>query len=215
MLNGGQLYFVENDDILIADRLKAAIAKYGITTLWLTSPLFNQLSLQDEYLFRGLKALLVGGDVLSISHMNRVIEANPDLVPINGYGPTENTTFSTTYEIPGRAEGVVPIGRPISNSTAYVVNGSLQLQPIGAWGELIVGGEGVARGYLNRPDLTAEKFVPSPVKDGEPCYRTGDLVRWLPDGNLEFKGRIDEQVKIRGYRIELPEVDTNLPRWSQ
>lgn len=106
LLNGGQLYFVENDDILIADRLKAAIAKYGITTLWLTSPLFNQLSLQDEYLFRGLKALLVGGDVLSLSHMNRVIEANPDLVPINCYGPTENTTFSTTYKIPGCAEGV-------------------------------------------------------------------------------------------------------------
>ncbi len=210
LLNGGQLYFVENDDILIADRLKAAIAKYGITTLWLTSPLFNQLSLQDEYLFRGLKTLLVGGDVLSISHMNRVTEANPDLVPINCYGPTENTTFSTTYKIPCHAEGVVPIGRPISNSTAYVVNGSLQLQPIGAWGELIVGGEGVARGYLNRPDLTAEKFVPSPVKDGESCYRTGDLVRWLPDGNLEFKGRIDEQVKIRGYRIELPEIEAQL-----
>ncbi|EHS59970.1 non-ribosomal peptide synthase/polyketide synthase [Paenibacillus sp. Aloe-11] len=212
LLNGGQLYFVENDDILIADRLKAAIASYGITTLWLTSPLFNQLSLQDEYLFRGLKTLLVGGDVLSISHMNRVIEANPDLVPINCYGPTENTTFSTTYKIPGRAEGVVPIGRPISNSTAYVVNGSLQLQPIGAWGELIVGGEGIARGYLNRPDLTAEKFVPSPVKDGEPCYRTGDLVRWLPDGNLEFKGRIDEQVKIRGYRIELTEIEAQLAK---
>ncbi|MDN4080838.1 non-ribosomal peptide synthase/polyketide synthase [Paenibacillus polymyxa] len=212
LLNGGQLYFVENDDILIADRLKAAIAKYGITTMWLTSPLFNQLSLQDEYLFRGLKALLVGGDVLSISHINRVIEANPDLVPINGYGPTENTTFSTTYKIPGRVEGGVPIGRPISNSTAYVVNGSLQLQPIGAWGELIVGGEGVARGYLNRPDLTAEKFVPSPVKEGERCYRTGDLVRWLPDGNLEFKGRIDEQVKIRGYRIELPEIEAQLAK---
>ncbi|MFK4344540.1 MULTISPECIES: non-ribosomal peptide synthase/polyketide synthase [unclassified Paenibacillus] len=212
LLNGGQLYFVENDDILIADRLKAAIAKYGITTLWLTSPLFNQLSLQDEYLFRGLKTLLVGGDVLSISHMNRVTEANPDLVPINCYGPTENTTFSTTYKIPCHAEGVVPIGRPISNSTAYVVNGSLQLQPIGAWGELIVGGEGVARGYLNRPDLTAEKFVPSPVKDGESCYRTGDLVRWLPDGNLEFKGRIDEQVKIRGYRIELPEIEAQLAK---
>ncbi|MGG1642432.1 non-ribosomal peptide synthase/polyketide synthase [Paenibacillus sp. NRS-1782] len=212
LLNGGQLYFVENDDILIADRLKAAIASYGITTMWLTAPLFNQLSLQDEYLFRGLKALLVGGDVLSVPHINRVKEANPGLDLINGYGPTENTTFSTTYKIPGRAEGGVPIGRPISNSTAYVVNGSLQLQPIGAWGELIVGGEGVARGYLNRPDLTAEKFVPSPVKDGESCYRTGDLVRWLPDGKLEFKGRIDEQVKIRGYRIEIPEIEAQLTK---
>ncbi|MCZ8520301.1 MULTISPECIES: non-ribosomal peptide synthase/polyketide synthase [Paenibacillus] len=212
LLNGGQLYLVDNEVILIAEKLKEAIASYGITTLWLTSPLFNQLSQQDEHLFGGLKTLLVGGDVLSVPHINRVLDAHPGLVIVNGYGPTENTTFSTTHKVTERVEGSVPIGRPIHNSVAYVVDGSLRLQPVGAWGELLVGGDGVARGYLNRPDLTAEKFIPSPVREGERCYRTGDLVRWLADGTLEYKGRIDEQVKIRGYRIELPEVEAELAR---
>nr|WP_267497724.1 non-ribosomal peptide synthase/polyketide synthase [Paenibacillus farraposensis] len=157
-----------------------------------------------------MKTLIVGGDMLSVPHINRVLRDNPGLGIVNGYGPTENTTFSTTYAIPGELTESVPIGRPICNSTAYVVDSSMKLLPIGAWGELIVGGDGVARGYLNRPELTMEKFVQDPVKPGEICYRTGDLVRWRADGNLEIKGRIDEQVKIRGYRIELGEVEAHL-----
>ncbi|WP_157244100.1 non-ribosomal peptide synthetase, partial [Paenibacillus elgii] len=212
LLNGGQLYLVSSDVILNADRLEEAIRRYGITTMWLTAPLFNQLTQQNSRLFGDMKTLLVGGDVLSVPHINRVVRDNPGLRLVNGYGPTENTTFSTTHEIAGEQREAVPIGRPIANSTAYVVDRGMKLQPVGAWGELIVGGDGVARGYWNRPELTAEKFIASPVREGERCYRTGDLARWRADGTLEYKGRIDEQVKIRGYRIELGEVEAQLLR---
>ncbi|ALP38878.1 non-ribosomal peptide synthetase [Paenibacillus sp. IHB B 3084] len=210
LLNGGQLVLVSQDVILDAPKLKEAVRSHGITTMWLTAPLFNQLSQQDLELFEGIRELLVGGDVLSVPPINRVLEAHPSLRIINGYGPTENTTFSTTHAITGVQSESVPIGSPIHNSTAYVVDRSMQLQPIGAWGELLVGGDGVARGYRNRPDLTAEKFIDSPFRSGERCYRTGDLVRWSANGTLEYKGRIDAQVKIRGYRIELGEVETQL-----
>ncbi|WP_149094049.1 non-ribosomal peptide synthetase [Paenibacillus terrae] len=210
LLNGGQLVLVSQDVILDAPKLKEAVRSHGITTMWLTAPLFNQLSQQDLELFEGIRELLVGGDVLSVPPINRVLEAHPSLRIINGYGPTENTTFSTTHAITGVQSESVPIGSPIHNSTAYVVDRSMQLQPVGAWGELIVGGDGVARGYRNHPDLTAEKFIDSPFRSGERCYRTGDLVRWNADGTLEYKGRIDAQVKIRGYRIELGEVEAQL-----
>ncbi|ASR47662.1 non-ribosomal peptide synthetase [Paenibacillus kribbensis] len=210
LLNGGQLVLVSQDVILDAPKLKEAVRNHGITTMWLTAPLFNQLSQQDLELFEGIRELLVGGDVLSVPHINRVLDAYPSLRIINGYGPTENTTFSTTHAITGVQSESVPIGSPIHNSTAYVVDRSMQLQPVGAWGELIVGGDGVARGYRNRPDLTTEKFIDSPFRSGERCYRTGDLVRWNTDGTLEYKGRIDAQVKIRGYRIELGEVAAQL-----
>ncbi|MFK4435322.1 amino acid adenylation domain-containing protein [Paenibacillus sp. RC21] len=210
LLNGGQLVLVSQDVILDAPKLKEAVRSHGITTMFLTTPLFNQLSQQDLALFEGIRELLVGGDVMSVPHMNRVLEAHPSLRISNIYGPTENTTFSTMHAIAGVQSESVPIGRPITNSTAYVVDRSMQLQPVGAWGELIVGGDGVARGYRNRPDLTAEKFIDSPFRSGERCYRTGDLVRWKADGALEYKGRIDAQVKIRGYRIELGEVEAQL-----
>ncbi|NEN81312.1 non-ribosomal peptide synthase/polyketide synthase [Paenibacillus elgii] len=212
LLNGGELYLTSQDVILSTAKLKQAIRQYGITTMWLTSPLFNQLSQEDSGLFGGLKTLLVGGDALSVPHINRVLRDHPGLCIVNGYGPTENTTFSTTYAITGEQTDTVPIGRPIRNSTAYVVDSALKLQPVGAWGELIVGGDGVSRGYLNRPELTAEKFIASPVREGERCYRTGDLVRWRADGTLEYKGRMDGQVKIRGYRIELGEVEAYLSK---
>ncbi|MDO3675426.1 amino acid adenylation domain-containing protein [Paenibacillus ehimensis] len=211
LLNGGRLYLVNNEVILNAAKLKEAIRRYEITTLWLTSPLFNQLSQQDSTLFGGLQTLLVGGDVLSVPHVNLVLRDNPGLAVVNAYGPTENTTFSTTHPIVGRQTEAVPIGRPISYSTAYVTDRSMKLLPIGAWGELLVGG-GVARGYLNLPELTAEKFVESPFRPGERCYRTGDLVRWRADGTLEYKGRIDGQVKIRGYRIEPGEIESQLAK---
>ncbi|WP_155983870.1 non-ribosomal peptide synthetase, partial [Paenibacillus sp. 1-18] len=210
LLNGGQLVLVHKDDLLDAAKLKETIRDHRITMMWLTTPLFNQLSQQDSKLFGDVKYLLVGGDVLSAPHINRVLRDNPDMNIINGYGPTENTTFSTTYHITEEQLDSVPIGRPICNSTAYVVDSAFNLQPVGAWGELVVGGDGVARGYLNRPELTAEKFLANPWVDGDRLYCTGDLVRWREDGTLEYAGRIDQQVKIRGYRIELGEVETQL-----
>ncbi|GMX60226.1 non-ribosomal peptide synthase/polyketide synthase [Paenibacillus elgii] len=214
LLNGGRLCVVPSETILDASSLKHAIERYDINTMWLTSPLFNQLSQQDSGMFAGLKTLIVGGDVLSVPHINRVQREHPELRIINGYGPTENTTFSTTYAIVGEQQEAVPIGKPISNSTAHIVDSALNLLPVGVWGELLVGGDGIARGYLNQPELTAEKFVERPFCPGRRCYRTGDLARWLPDGTLEYKGRMDEQVKIRGYRIELGEIEEQLLKLS-
>ncbi|WP_081481590.1 non-ribosomal peptide synthetase [Paenibacillus elgii] len=210
LLNGGQLCLTTSDNILDGRRLKQVIQQYGINTMWLTSPLFNQLSQQDNQLFAGLQTLLVGGDELSVPHINHVLRNNPSLTIVNGYGPTENTTFSTTHAVVGEQTHTVSIGRPIHNSTAYVVDEENRLQPIGVWGELIVGGDGVARGYRNKPELTKLSFIESPFREGERCYRTGDLARWREDGTLEYKGRADQQVKIRGYRIELAEVEAEL-----
>ena len=132
---------------------------------------------------------------------------------INGYGPTECTTFACCYPIPQTlpAEAVsVPIGRPIGNTRAYVLDHRGQLAPIGAPGELYLGGDGLARGYLNRPELTAERFVASPFEPATRLYRTGDRVRWRSDGVLEFLGRLDDQVKLRGFRIEPGEIEAVL-----
>ncbi|WP_156856518.1 non-ribosomal peptide synthetase [Oceanobacillus sp. AG] len=210
LLNGGQLYLTQNEQILDVVSLKQLIERFSINTMWLTSPLFNQLTEQDIHLFEHLETLIIGGDVLSVSYVNKIKRNYPRLKLINGYGPTENTTFSTTFAIYGEQVGSVPIGRPIANSKAYIVDRSMNLQPIGVWGELVVAGDGVARGYLNRPDLTAEKFLESPFVPGGRMYRTGDLARWLPDGNIEYLGRVDHQIKIRGYRIEIEEVETAL-----
>jgi amino acid adenylation domain-containing protein len=158
LLHGGQLVLLSNDTILDAHQLGKALTQYKITTLWLTSPLFNQLMLQNNNIFPGLKYLLVGGDVLSPQNINMVRDKNKSLAVINGYGPTENTTFSTTYLVEKDFQHNIPIGRPISNSTAYILDKNDHLQPVGVSGELVVGGDGISKGYLNSPELTAEKF---------------------------------------------------------
>jgi amino acid adenylation domain-containing protein len=226
LLNGGLLVLTGTDVILDGHRLEEALTAYKVNTLWLSSPLFNQLAQQNIDLFAPLTYLLVGGDVLSPPHINRVRSRFPGLRIINGYGPTENTTFSTTHLIEKDYVHNIPIGRPIANSTAYILNREGHVQPIGVWGELYVGGDGVSPGYLNNPELSAEKFDQNKTKVfGGPgtfflkkgswppearLYRTGDLARWLPDGNIEFLGRIDNQVKIRGFRVELGEIDARL-----
>jgi amino acid adenylation domain-containing protein len=211
LLNGWQLHLAGKDDILVPERLKTIIRENNITTMWMTSPLFNQMLQADMQIFAGLKNLLVGGDVLSLPHINKLRKGFPDLNIINGYGPTENTTFSTTFSIKKEYTHSIPIGSPISNSTVYIVDKDNHLVPVGTYGEILVGGDGVARGYLNNPDLTAEKFNRS-YKSYMTyiSYRTGDRGRWLLDGNIEFLGRIDQQVKIRGFRIELEEIENQL-----
>ncbi|HEX8768302.1 MAG TPA: condensation domain-containing protein, partial [Jatrophihabitans sp.] len=214
MLNGGSLHFAGTDVILSARALGAELAAQRITTLWLTSPLFNQIVEQDPTVFRPLRELFTGGDVLSPPHVAKVLAACPELILINAYGPTENGTYSTTYQLdradPDRQQlASIPIGRPIANSTAYVLDPDGGLCPIGVPGELCFGGDGVAAGYLDRPELTAEKFVADPFTGGR-MYRSGDLGRFRPDGVLEFLGRRDLQVKVRGFRIELGEVENVL-----
>ncbi|MCZ4248856.1 amino acid adenylation domain-containing protein [Bacillus amyloliquefaciens] len=210
LLNGASLYVSDQETYLDSDVLETFIQQNGVTTLWLTSSLFNHLSEQNKHVFSGLSRLIIGGEALSPSHVNRVRDALPHLSVWNGYGPTENTTFSTCFLIEQSYDHSIPIGRPVGNSTAYIINGRGTPQPIGVIGELCTGGDGVARGYFGRPELTEEKFVPNPFVPGERMYRTGDLARWLPDGTIEYAGRMDDQVKIRGYRVELGEIEAAL-----
>ncbi|MCM3016075.1 non-ribosomal plipastatin synthetase PpsC [Bacillus subtilis] len=210
LLNGAALHLSDQQTFLDSQQLKRYIEHQGITTIWLTSSLFNHLTEQNEQTFSQLKHLIIGGEALSPSHVNRIRNVCPEVSIWNGYGPTENTTFSTCLHIQKTYELSIPIGRPVGNSTAYILNQWGVLQPVGAVGELCVGGDGVARGYLGRPDLTKEKFVPHPFAPGDRLYRTGDLARWLPDGTIEYVGRIDDQVKVRGYRVELGEIESAL-----
>ena len=161
-----------------------------------------------------VRAFIIGGEALSFETLAFWRTHAPGTRLINEYGPTETVVGCCVYDAPPDAphSGPVPIGRPIANTRLYVLDAHLQPVPIGVTGELFIGGAGVARGYLNRPELTAERFVAHPFSDDATArlYRTGDLVRYLPDGNLEFLGRVDDQVKLRGYRIELGEIEATL-----
>ena len=207
LLNGGTLYLAEKETILNPRALGEELLNNNITILWLTSPLFTQIAESRTDIFGSLKYLLVGGDIVSADHINKVRKENPQLKVLNAYGPTENTTFSTTYLIDRDYESNIPIGKPISNSTTYIFDRYMNMQPIGVVGELYVGGDGLSKGYLNRDDLNKKSFVDNPYNPGERLYKTGDFARWLPDGNIEFHGRMDNQLKIRGFRVELGEVE--------
>jgi amino acid adenylation domain-containing protein len=228
LLNGGRLAIYPPGPTSLAE-LGEFIERTGVTTLWLTAGLFHQMIEEQIDRLKNVRQLLAGGDVLSPTHVARAREELPRTQLINGYGPTENTTFTCCHRItaapePGRT---VPIGRPIANTQVYILDPHRQPVPIGVPGELYAGGDGLARGYLNRPELTAEKFVPNPFvaagsassrpgtgpNDGEGgarLYRTGDRARWLADGTIEFLGRIDRQVKIRGFRVEPAEIEAVL-----
>jgi natural product biosynthesis luciferase-like monooxygenase protein/amino acid adenylation domain-containing protein len=221
-----------------ADEIGRALAQFDVSTLWLTAALFNSVIDTDPAALIGVEQLLIGGEALSVAHVQRALQLLPGTQIINGYGPTESTTFACCYPIPRARHSdatAIPIGRPISNTTVYLLDRALQPTPIGVAGELYIGGDGLARGYLDRPDLTAERFVPNPfvettddrrpttddrATDDQPfalrpssfarLYRTGDLARYLVDGTIEFLGRSDHQVKVRGFRIELGEIETLL-----
>lgn len=210
LLNGFELHIITKFHLLDPIYLKNYIDTNKITSLFITTQLFNQLGDADPLIFMNMKNLLTGGESVSVGHMNTINQNNPNLNIIHCYGPTENTTFSTCYNVPKhKFKNTVPIGSPISNSTCYVVFPSGHLCPIGVPGELWVGGDGVSNGYLNNKELTKEKFINNPFGKGK-IYKTGDLVKWLPDGNIEFIGRIDNQVKVRGFRIELNEIDSKI-----
>ena len=205
------------------EELGQTIREKKITTLWLTAGLFHQMVEHQLENLRGVKQLLAGGDVLSAPHVLSALKNLPETQLINGYGPTESTTFTTCCAIPKNWNGAsVPIGKPISNTQVFILDGQLQPVPVGVPGELFIGGDGLAREYLNAPELTAKKFVSvavenpfSPNRSSQfRLYRTGDRVRWLADGTVEFLGRIDNQVKIRGFRIELGEIESALAQHS-
>ena len=215
LLNGGRLALYPPVAVDPAE-LGGFIRRHGVTSAWLTAGLFHQMVDSSPDAIGGLHQLLAGGDVLSVSHVARVLDGFPHVRLINGYGPTENTTFSCcrTVVAEDAERASIPIGGPVANSTACVLDAHLHPVPADVPGELFVGGDGVARGYLNAPALTAERYLPDPFAErpGARMYRTGDRVRRRPDGCIEFLGRIDEQVKIRGYRIEPGEVEAVLER---
>ncbi|NJK48665.1 amino acid adenylation domain-containing protein [Candidatus Gracilibacteria bacterium] len=190
--------------------LSNTLQKHKITILWLTSALFNAVIDDDPDTLSGISQLLIGGEALSSDRVRLAQKSLPSTQIINGYGPTESTTFTCCYPIPQLLDSSlksIPIGRAIANTQTYILDRHLQPVPVGVAGELYIGGDGLARGYLNRPDLTAEKFISNPF-DRSKFYKTGDLARYIPDGNIEFLGRIDRQVKLRGFRIEPEEIET-------
>ena len=212
LLNGAKLVVYSGGPFDIAE-LKRTIAATGVSVLWLTAALFHQVVDEDVSAIAGVRQLLAGGDVLSASHVRAVVEAQNGCRLINGYGPTEGTTFSACFAVTGRTDlhDSVPIGRPISNTRVYVLDGGLEPVPAGVCGELYVAGWGLARGYVGRAGLTAERFVADRFGPaGSRMYRTGDLARWRGDGVLEFLGRSDAQVKVRGFRIEPGEIEAAL-----
>ncbi|HEX4646645.1 MAG TPA: amino acid adenylation domain-containing protein, partial [Verrucomicrobiae bacterium] len=213
LLNGAKLVVFPPQTPSLAE-LGGFIRENNVTALWLTAGLFHQMVEEQLESLRGVRQLLAGGDVLSVPHVKRALENLPGCKIINGYGPTENTTFTCCHHITAAdcAGRSIPIGRPIANTQVYVLGEDLQPGPIGVPGELCIGGDGLALGYLNQPELTAEKFVPNPFdkNSSSRLYKTGDLVRWLPEGVIEFLGRVDRQVKIRGFRVEPGEIETVL-----
>ncbi len=214
LLNGGCVCFPPKASLLEPGLLQKEIQDYGVTTMFMTASLFNQMVDADTRVFVNLKQILVGGERLSPHHVNQARTACPGLTIINGYGPTENTTFTACHHIEQAYVGDIPLGRPIANTTVYVLDGNLQLCPIGIPGEICTGGDGVARGYLAHPELTQERFVANPFVEGDVLYRTGDLGSWNADGTLSFTGRVDDQVKIRGFRVEPGEIEHRMQEHS-
>jgi amino acid adenylation domain-containing protein/non-ribosomal peptide synthase protein (TIGR01720 family) len=215
LLNGGRLAIYSKDRLSPSD-LERAIQQFGVTTIWLTAGVFHEIADSCPEALAGVRQLLSGGDVLSPGHVRAHLARYPHCRVVNGYGPTENTTFTACYVINDSTnlDGMVPIGRPINGTYIHVADRYGQLAAIGVPGELLAGGDGLARCYLNDASLTADRFVPDPFCDRSVSprrlYRTGDRVCFLPDGNLEFLGRMDRQIKIRGFRVEPGEIEEAL-----
>ncbi len=212
LLNGPRLV-VMPPGLASLTELGESVKRNGVTTLWLTAGLFHQMVEAELDSLHGLRQLLAGGDALSVAHVEKVARELGGCQMINGYGPTENTTFTCCYRVSAGEQfgGSVPIGFPIANTDVYILDRDLKPAAVSTAGELYIGGDGLARGYMNDGALTAEKFVPDPFGEpGSRLYRTGDSARYLADGRIEFLGRLDQQVKIRGYRIEPGEIEVVL-----
>jgi amino acid adenylation domain-containing protein len=214
LLNGGCLE-VFPAGMPSLEELGSFIERSGVTTVWLTAGLFHSMVESQLGSLWGVRQLLAGGDVLSPSHCQTVLDELPHCVLINGYGPTETTTFAACHRMNhgDRIEGTVPIGRPIANSELFILDRERQIVPIGVAGELYIGGEGVAQGYLNDTQLTDERFIAHPFAPNNSkrrLYKTGDRARYRADGTVEFLGREDHQIKIRGFRVELGDIESTL-----
>ncbi|MGE5339904.1 MAG: amino acid adenylation domain-containing protein [Candidatus Omnitrophota bacterium] len=222
LLNSTALVLAPKDIFLNPEKLKDMLTRHHISILHLIPQLFNQIAANDMELFSGLRCFLIGGDQVQSAYINKLRRMYTHLKILHMYGPTENTVFSTCLSVEKEYDYNIPIGKPIGNSTVFILNQHGNPQPIGIAGELCVGGQGIARGYLNQVSLTNERFFSTFLKKGgaknfyfggdkdSRLYRSGDLGRWLEDGNIEFLGRIDHQVKIRGFRVEPGEIASRL-----
>lgn len=214
LLHGARLVGIAKDLVLSPKQLAAQIKAQEISVMFLTTALFNQIARDVPDAFSSMRQLMFGGEAVDPQWVREVLKNGPPRRLLHVYGPTESTTFSSWFLIESVSEdaATIPIGCPISNTDMYIVDQHFNPVPVGASGELYIGGDGLARGYLNRPELTSQRFVPNPFSErpGERVYRTGDVARYLADGHIEFVSRVDRQVKIRGFRIELGEVEAAL-----
>jgi amino acid adenylation domain-containing protein len=211
LLNGGCSVGVPRETVLSPAALAARIREARVDAVFLTTALFDEVAREAPEAFTE-RAVVFGGEAADPEAVRLALRAGPRSV-VNLYGPTENSTLSTFHPVEAVPVDAVsvPVGRPVSNSRAYVLDARMEPCPAGVPGELCVAGDGLARGYLSRPGLTAETFVPDPHgPPGTRLYRTGDQARWLPEGALEFLGRADQQVKVRGFRIEPGEIEAAL-----
>ena len=214
LLHGAQLVGISREVTLSPHDLALQLRQEGISVLFLTTALFQQVARVVPQAFDSLRYLLFGGEVVDPRWVQKILKKRSQEQLLHVYGPTEGTTFSSFYRVQDVPEDAtsIPIGRPITNTQIYLLDRQLQPVPIGVSGELYIGGDGLAQGYLNRPELNVLAFIPNPFsqESGARLYKTGDLARYCPDGNIEFLGRIDDQVKIRGFRIELGEIEAVL-----
>lgn len=218
LVNSARLQFIDKPTLLDPIALSDALVAYGISIMFITSPLFNQLVFAGQNGYAGLKYLLVGGDVIDVNSVNQMLQLHRPQHFLNAYGPTENTTFSLTYEITEVRTDSYPIGKSIAGNTHYVLDDNLNHLPPGVIGQLYLGGDGVAKGYINNPELTSQVFIPNPFTDlGDVypyLYKTGDRVFYNEQGDVFYVGRTDHQVKLRGYRIELSEIQQVLSEFE-
>ncbi|HKG15028.1 MAG TPA: non-ribosomal peptide synthetase, partial [Pyrinomonadaceae bacterium] len=214
LLNGARLVIISKQVALSQQDLLDELRGRKVSVLFMTTALFNEMARHIPDAFAGVRCLLTGGETAEPRWFREVLERGAPGRLLHVYGPTENTTYSTWHAVEAVADDArqIPIGRPVANTQAYILDELLRPVPVGVAGELCLGGDGLARGYHARPGLTAELFVPHPygLEGGARLYRTGDLARYTPDGSIEFLGRADDQVKIRGYRVELGEIEAVL-----
>lgn len=212
LANGGKIILKDKEYLLNTEVFKETLIENNVDTMFLTSSWFESIVENDLSIFGFIKQFLTGGDMVSYKHINLIRNKFPNLKIIHCYGPTEDTTFSTTYLVEREYSQNIPIGKPIDNGKVYILNDYLVPQPLEVIGTIYLGGIGIARGYFKNIELTKKKFISNPFSPNEFIYNTGDLGRWLPDGNIEIIGRAERQVKIRGKIIDTAEIESKLNR---